>query len=1398
MQNRDLDEAERRSPRAVLNGDLDEAERRSPRAAEQKDAPTSSSSRKQAHARGEEENDSMSNRGDDGVNTKGTGASLSQKAVLQEELSKRSHVEARNLDCMERTSSKFINASLLQRVGKAFFQSLVVKSAFELSTYPVQDALGQAVVAEELIDLQMILDEMGAEAHSKVAGRDKYGRTAIHLAALGNSPRIITCLLESFARQTQRQLEEDIYKLDSDRFGITTELKKTFAAASGDTASPLSSLDKHPRVLVVQEWFQRELVRKRRQAEIRIEVWWAKLLTTKDCFGRTPLHYAVGRDAPLGVLQALITSGRSHMNGDANSRRAASGRGSQKIFNKSSVYDSTSGLEIVDFGGAAAEPSLCADDKSPCTDASSRHAGSFSSTLGVRNIAWELGSTLGLRIAVPTAESAAAESFEVVVPWVMRNVVRRAAERGSREEVSALHALDSLVKATVSQPSSIILVPELRALLALLGIRVTNEVLREMCRRYPADIDVVRDKWARVQEEQEEEASDIRRAGVQLERLRSTLRRKDGRGDKQDRDDAVAEEKSSSRISRSQPSSKREDDDDHHHRRIRGDEAGGKESADDKGSGRSGLESLEAESIKRNSRAISERNDKLLLMDPIDSERGVDFHLMFADLKEGRGLQSLDFKAMSVTSSALEQGISNFAGKDESKRQEIVDLLSDGGSKNQARGISSADAEQAMEHDMPSSQTAALAQSGRSLEYAACVSVSSIGRARRAVVNVCDDFGRSPLLVASALGQNSQVACLLSHGGDISLSAPEGHSALSLASGSTTRSLLEKALVAWLNEKDACLLGGSDKRLVEIKRDDSFLESLRLGSSSRTGSLHARGDQSNAITRNAKSRLEERSNLVLGLTAQLRQLSQKNWSYSRTPLSWAVNNGLLAVVEQLLGEGTSPNSRDTVNRTPLHECVALIGNASGVSHMDACLQVAEALLEAGADVDAASISGRRPLHELFCRGQDEAVSSFARVSHGHKNAIYHVTGSACSPQLVSNYRRMLLKKLLEFGADPTLLDRQGMSPMHYCARENNAGCMLEILRRCHNPGTLTARKQTCLHIACKAGAREVVHILCRWDGDSRPGHGLMHQRDAQGKVALAMLPSSCTQNCTDTLWRAARQGNVTKCQELLSKMKMAGDALWEDMEGSAAAVATNASLAVSQNSSISSCMPDEGGGGGDAAQELWLFNGVDAKSRRMRWTSLHACIVGWAEMEATLGSKGVTSHERRRKPNLCAQRALGLPALTTSPSSGDGSPPRSVAGTGLFAETLALLLQVCVSLLFYVFMAAPILNSLSYFLPCLQNHAFVDSIDCNGRSALMLAAAANLTAAVEMLLEAEADVRHGDLDGRQCLHLAYATGAASCIVMLEKCGADTDARDSSRMLPLDCAGKISLVSHLFG
>ena len=346
----------------------------------------------------------------------------------------------------------------------------------------------------------------------------------------------------------------------------------------------------------------------------------------------------------------------------------------------------------------------------------------------------------------------------------------------------------------------------------------------------------------------------------------------------------------------------------------------------------------------------------------------------------------------------------------------------------------------------------------------------------------------------------------------------------------------------------------------------------------------------------------------------------------------------------------------------------------------AAVECAQLLLQAGADAEAQTVGGRTPMHELFARGQDDAPSSFTNIlststggsSSGVSGSARSGTGgsqptrygfavhdglSSSQRQLQRRLKRRFLRLLLQFSASTSGWDRAGFAPIHYAARENDAGCVLEMLRYASNGSSgsesslnggdslslssassagdrsrsiirskgkpagafaLTQRTaQTPLHVACKVGAVSVVQLLCRWEGDlptggptatqSLPARGGTHSGsgstgcvslvtcvDSAGKRAQQYLPATVQPAVLDTLWRAAYHGHSATLRALLTALCSSGAAEDEYMHGDADADAdTEAEAGEAYSGGDSS---SGGGQGGAVDADVHNPNNADATS----------------------------------------------------------------------------------------------------------------------------------------------------------------------------------------------------------
>ena len=140
-----------------------------------------------------------------------------------------------------------------------------------------------------------------------------------------------------------------------------------------------------------------------------------------------------------------------------------------------------------------------------------------------------------------------------------------------------------------------------------------------------------------------------------------------------------------------------------------------------------------------------------------------------------------------------------------------------------------------------------------------------------------------------------------------------------------------------------------------------------------------------------------------------------------TGLAHSCQHGHFTVVDMLLAHGADPASVDQFGLTPVHK-------ASAFGHQS----VLERVLAGGGDPNVPAGAVTAPIE------YEAQASRGARPLHCVANSSWAVPDGS--------RRREMVRTLLAFGADPTLRDDEGNTPLHRCAESCDLSVCWTLLR----------------------------------------------------------------------------------------------------------------------------------------------------------------------------------------------------------------------------------------------------------------------------------------------------------------------------------------------------------------
>eukprot|EP00929_Paragymnodinium_shiwhaense_P033225 TRINITY_DN18288_c1_g1_i1.p1 TRINITY_DN18288_c1_g1~~TRINITY_DN18288_c1_g1_i1.p1 ORF type:complete len:520 (+),score=127.09 TRINITY_DN18288_c1_g1_i1:73-1632(+) len=404
-------------------------------------------------------------------------------------------------------------------------------------------------------------------------------------------------------------------------------------------------------------------------------------------------------------------------------------------------------------------------------------------------------------------------------------------------------------------------------------------------------------------------------------------------------------------------------------------------------------------------------------------------------------------------------------------------------------------------------------------------------------VNSCDPHGGTALLRAIESGSNNRdcIETLLKAGAEVDIASNEGHTPIGRAAAMGPPELLDMMLSQSKSPTDAAM--GSALAAAAAANNHATTKTLLA----KKVPVNAHGtDGRTALHAWAQSGDEEVMDALVKAKADVNACDGSGM----TPLMFAAKAGAAAAVRWLCKRGAGADAFANDGKTPLVLAAENAPEASAEDTARALLEdgnaslsptrekwmgkeaspltaaavtgrtaLAKFLLTAKADAAAADPAGRRP---LVCAAATSGVGLCkillehgANVNdRGTSGAKAEASGSGATALAVATAggQSELVDMLIEAGADLTLLDERGRTPLMAAAQSGAVGICAVLLKSKADPATEQADSgKTALVFAAGAGHTEVCAVLMQAGADANAktttGTAAIHAAAANGHQA---------------------------------------------------------------------------------------------------------------------------------------------------------------------------------------------------------------------------------------------------------------------------------------------------------
>ncbi|NXF08182.1 ANR55 protein, partial [Smithornis capensis] len=190
-----------------------------------------------------------------------------------------------------------------------------------------------------------------------------------------------------------------------------------------------------------------------------------------------------------------------------------------------------------------------------------------------------------------------------------------------------------------------------------------------------------------------------------------------------------------------------------------------------------------------------------------------------------------------------------------------------------------------------------------------------------------------------------------------------------------------------------------------------------------------------------------------------------------TPLMHAVSGRQVDTVKLLLKMGANINTQDACGRTSL-------SLATYLGWLEGCVS----LLRNGAKQNIPDKNGRLPLHAATAEPDMRILSVLLQQSNLSEINHQDNEGMTSLHWAAFHNRPQHTQTLLHKGADPTLVDKDFKTALHWAVQSGNRILCSIILNHCQGPSIINyddENGKTCMHIAAAAGYSDIISELAK-------------------------------------------------------------------------------------------------------------------------------------------------------------------------------------------------------------------------------------------------------------------------------------------------------------------------------